>query len=380
MKILYIANRAEIFSGGEISLLELLWALDRTRYEPVVLVPGEGDLAERIRAMGIEVRVWDMPSARTLNLPRLREKAWELAGITAETGADIMHANGIRSCFYASLASKNSTAALIWHVRESCRDNFFYDWFLASRSSAIICVSKGVARERFSRIPVAKDKIHVIYNGVDSERFSRDGGQRAIVRKKFGIAGADILLGMAGLVEPLKGHELLLRAFKDISIKFPSLKLVVAGKTLDAVYERKLKGMAGDMIASGNVIFAGQRDDMNAMLSALDVLVLPSRREGFSRVVLEAMACSLPVIASDVSGNNEAVINGETGLLVPFGDDKSLARAIESLIDDPEKRSFLGSKARKRVVENFSITKHTEEVQNLYKKIGERREAKGTLA
>ena len=368
-KVLYIANRPDVFSGGEISLLELLWALDRTRYKPVVLVPGEGDLAERIRAMGIEVRVWDMPSARTLNFPRIREKAWELAGITSELGADIMHANGTRACFYASLASRNSEAALVWHVRESCRDNFFYDWFLASRSKAIICVSEGAARGRFAKMPGAKGKIHVIYNGVDPERFRLDGSQRVLVRKECGVGATDILLGIAGLIEPLKGHDVLLKAFSEATIKFPNLKLVIACKVLDVGFVKKLKYIAEDMIRSGNVIFAGQRDDMNAVLSALDILVLPSRREGFSRVILEAMSCSLPVIVSDVSGNNEAVVGGETGMLVPFGDNKSLARAIERLVSDPEKRSIFGANARKRVVEHFSIAEHVAEVQKVYNSI-----------
>jgi L-malate glycosyltransferase len=146
----------------------------------------------------------------------------------------------------------------------------------------------------------------------------------------------------------------------------PGLKVLIAGKTVDEGYKASLKRLSEDLGIKDKVIFAGQRDDINAVLSALDIFVLPSRREGFSRALLEAMSCSLPVIASDVSGNNEAVINDETGMLVPFGDYKSLARGIEGLISDPGKRSILGANARKSVVEHFSIKKHVAEVQKLY--------------
>ena len=359
-----------MFSGGQISLLELVSRLDRPRYEPVLLCPGEGQLAYVARGMGVKVLVWEMPGVRRFNIPLIHKKIAELRSIIKDTGADIVHTNGSRAQFYASEAVKGTGARLVWHVRESVKDIPFYDRFLARSADRIICVSKAVSETRFGSSSVNDGRIKVIYNGIDLSRYYRNEEEGLAVRGELEIGNDDVLLGAIGLLIPRKGYEFLFRAVSLVTEKRPGIKLLVAGKTVDGDYMAGLRKMVQESGLAGNVIFTSPRDDVRAVLSAADIFVLSSKSEGFSRVLIEAMACSCPVIATDVAGNNEAVVDGESGVLVPYGNDALLAKAIGSLVSDPERAARLGGNARRRVEENFSIGKSVEEVQRLYEGLG----------
>jgi len=369
MRILYIANRADIFSGGQISLLELLKRIDTDKYEPVVLCPGEGEMSEEIRKMGFIVKLWDMPSAKNLNIKRTYKKIRELNALVKSLSVDLVHTNGSRAQFYAAGAIKGTGSRLLWHVREAKRDNIFYDRYLGKSSDKILCVSKGVAKDRFRRYPALKNKIQVIYNGVDVQAFTKNKTDRNIIRNEWGIRQDEVLIGIVGLLCPRKGHKYLFEALKRIPGVLPKIRVLIVGEAIDAEYYIQLNNMVKVLGLNEKVIFSGPRSDIRAVLSALDIFVLPSSSEGFSRVLLEAMACSCSIITTDVEGNNEAVINGESGVLVPFGDAGKLAKEIEELIFLPEKVKKISVGARRRVEECFSIGKNISAIENAYKEM-----------
>ncbi|MFB0565213.1 MAG: glycosyltransferase [Candidatus Aminicenantaceae bacterium] len=366
IKILFVANKTDIFSGGEISLLELLSRLDTSRFYPIVLCPGEGELAEKARSMDLSVHIVNITTARTADIKRLIRTAQQIRSIIRKYDVDIVHTNGNRAQFYASLAARRTQARLLWHVRESARDLLLYDWFLARSAHKIVCVSMSVKKIRFSRFPWFRPKIDVIFNGVDTRKFARDLRARKAIREELRIGETDIFLGIIGLLVPLKGHLLLFEAVRLVKETHPDIKLLVLGKTVDELYATRLKDMVEKLGIRENVIFSNPRDDINAILSALDIFILPSQREGFSRILLEAMACSLPIIATDVSGNSEAIVERESGLLVPFGEAKQLAKAIEHFITNTENSRLMGEYARKRVEELFSIESHVSRIEELY--------------
>lgn len=369
MKILYIANRPDVFSGGERSLLELISRIDRARFEPVLLCPGDGGFADKAHSMGIITEICDLPSMRTIDLLRIFKTAGEVREIIRRYAVDVVHTNGMRAQFYASLAVKGTKSVLLWHVRESARDWPLYENFLARSADSIVCVSEGVKRAHFRRDDKLLKKARVIYNGVDTRVFSPDLEARKRIRAELGIKDTGQLIGMTGLFVPLKGQNVLLKAFKRLSGAYPDARLLMAGSVIDRSYFEGLQAAAGDMGIEGKVIFSGQRSDMKDVLSAMDIFVLPSSREGFSRALLEAMACALPVVASDVSGNNEAVTEGETGLLVPFGDEARLAEALAKLLADPQKRKEMGGRSRERVEGAFSIESYISAFESLYPEI-----------
>jgi glycosyltransferase involved in cell wall biosynthesis len=364
-----MANRSDVFSGGQISLLELLSRLDRTRFEPIVLCPGEGELADKVRSMGITILLWEMPSAKTLNILRTRKAIRELEAVIKENNVDIVHTNGSRAQFYAALAVKGTRARLVWHVRESARDIPLYDRYLVGAATKIICVSEGVKKQRFGHMRKLFPKIRVIYNGVDTGRFVKDREKGNSFRKKLGISEDGLLVGNLGVLVPLKGHCFLFKGIKRIIESHPELKLLVMGKSIDDAYTGRVKDMIWKMGIEKNVLLEVPQGDIQLVLSALDVFILPSQREGFSRVLLEAMACSCPIIATDVSGNNEAIRHDESGLLVPYGDVQSLAGAMEKILADTEGAKRMGQSARKRAKELFSIENHVSQVQELYKEL-----------
>ncbi|MDP8299350.1 MAG: glycosyltransferase family 4 protein [Candidatus Tantalella remota] len=369
MKILYMTNRAEFFSGGQISLIELLARLDRERFEPVMLCPGEGEMAERARSMGVEVVLWEMSSARSFNLKKLFKKSRELREIIRSSGADIVHTNGSRAQLYASLAVKGIKARLIWHVRESVRDIGLYDRFLAARSDRILCVSEAARKVRFGRHSREDKKVKVIYNGVDTQKYGTDRSAAPGIRRELDIPELSPVIGMIGLMVPLKDHPLLFRAVRDVRVQFPQVKVLVVGRAIEEQYYKALKSKVSSYGIDDNIIFTGQREDVGGLLSVLDVFVLPSVREGFSRSLIEAMSCALPIVATDVGGNPEAVAEGETGLLVKSGDKRALVTAIMYYLTNPGKAREMGLRARDRVIEKFSIERHMSEVQKLYEEL-----------
>ncbi len=369
MRILYIANRAEVFSGGQISLLELLQGLNRRSFEPFLLCPGEGGMAESARDMGIEVRLWDMMRAKTGNIKRIIAKALELRSIIKEIDPDIVHTNGTRAQFYVAMACKGLNTRILWHVREAARDIPLYDWFLAVSSKGIICVSNAVKEKRFGNYPFISSRIRVIYNGVDMNKFNPDEVAARKIKHEIGIDERSRLLGIIGLVIPPKGHRFLFEAFALVSRKYPDARLIVAGRTVNKAYKSDLERLTREMGIAEKVVFLGFREDIKSILSALDIFVLPSENEGFSRCVIEAMSCAKPIITTDIGGNNEAIVNAHSGLLVPYGDVGALAGAIERMLEDPESARRMGENAQKRVRELFSIESHVSSVEKLYEDI-----------
>ncbi|MBD3295858.1 MAG: glycosyltransferase [Candidatus Omnitrophica bacterium] len=376
MKVLYIANRKDVSGGGQVSLLNLISALDRKRIDPLALCPGEGSLSGALRDMDVKTRIWDMPSPKTWRVGATLGKFIELRKIIEDTGADIVHTNGSRSQFYAAKAVKGTGAGLVWHVRVSFRDIPFYDEFLFRGADRVICASRGVVSAKLSFLRQSSRKLRVIYNGVDTDMFRPDMKLREMSRQVSGFTGDRRLLGTAGMIVPNKRFNVLVDAFARIKDEMGDLAVLIAGEEKDPEFSARLRKKAGRYGVSDRIFFLGRYSDMPAFFSSLDLFVLPSAREGFSRVLLEAMSCGLPVIATDVPGNNEAVQDGLTGILVPPDDPDSLALAVRDMLADKKKMLRMGEAAREDAKKRFSIQKHTRQVRELYEELLTERRSK----
>ncbi len=165
-----------------------------------------------------------------------------------------------------------------------------------------------------------------------------------------------IVIGWVGRMERVKAPALLLEAFLALAARRPEwrtrLRLLLAG---DGSQRAALEARVREAGADDRVWFAGARDDVPAILRGLDLFALPSLAEGISNTVLEAMASGLPVVATRVGGNAELVAEGETGLLVPAGDEAALCTALETLCTDAERRQAMGRAARTHVEQCFSL-------------------------
>jgi glycosyltransferase involved in cell wall biosynthesis len=372
MRIAYIFNHPYFLGGGEISLLELIKSIDRDRFKPIIVVPESGEVEETLHRRNENVVVTPFPPIKQTLTGTPFVALKKLINFLAQRKVDIIHANGSRACLYAGLAGRMGAVPVVWHVRETIRDFRLYDGLLGLLSNSIICVSQSVKYKRFSRFGRGiNNKIHVVYNGVDTSRFSEKDEQRKKTRNELEITDKDILFGMIGSIVPLKGQDFFLEGLAKAVKNKPDLplKTVIVGRALDPGYQEKLRRFVLEKDLSHIVLFQNYRENISEIYSALDVFVLSSKREGFSRSILEAMSSNLPVLASKIDEIEEAVLDGENGILVNWNDVDRLAAAIIQLAQNENMRQRMGQLGRQRVVEKFDLSCHVESVQNLYSNI-----------
>jgi sugar transferase (PEP-CTERM/EpsH1 system associated) len=209
----------------------------------------------------------------------------------------------------------------------------------------ITCVSRNIERWLVDKVRV-RIPVTQIYSGVDTDRF-RPGPDGEELRAELQIPCGAPVVGILSRLDAIKDHPTLFAAFARVRERHPGAHLLVVGEGAE---RDRLEGLRGP-----GVHLLGGRVDVPRVLRAFDIFVLPSRNEGISNTILEAMATGLPVIASRVGGNPELVTEGETGSLFPAGDVGALADAILALLDDPDLRRTQGGAGRARAIERFSI-------------------------
>jgi len=238
---------------------------------------------------------------------------------------------------------------------------------LGNRLADVILVNSDAVRKDVERTERHWDgKFRKIYNGAAPiEPWAPDEGMA--FRRSEGIPADALVALCVSNFYPYKGHEELVEAFARIVPSFPNVILLMVGRdsgTLEATRARvRERGI------EGSVRFVGSRTDVPDLLRASDLFVHPSREEGFSNAILEAMAAGLPVVACAVGGNPEAVVDGETGRLVPSRDAAAFGSAVAELLADPEKRKAMGEAGRVRATERFSLDRMVVEMESLYESL-----------
>ncbi len=210
-------------------------------------------------------------------------------------------------------------------------------------------------------------KITVIRNGIDPAAFGKKMTAGKL-HQEFGLPAGAPLVAALSRVSPIKGLEYFLDAATTVAAKAPDARFLIVGEAEphDAQYRRKLERYAERLGLGRRVVFTGLRLDVPQVLDEVAVSVLPSLSEGLSNVLLESMASRVPVVATRVGGNSEAVDEGVTGFLVPPRDAAGLARAISRVLDDRDLAARLGQAGRARVVERFSIQDMVGQTEQLY--------------
>jgi glycosyltransferase involved in cell wall biosynthesis len=212
-------------------------------------------------------------------------------------------------------------------------------------------------------------RTRVVYNGLDLAAFDREAARPA----ELPLPGGDgPVIGTVSHLIPWKGQEIFLRAAAQLLQAHPGWRFVVVG---DPIFQfrterERLERLAGELGISDRVTFAGHREDIPAVMSALDLFVLPSLYEPFGRVLIEAMGARKPVVASRAGGVPEIVLDGETGVLVPPGEPEALADAIADLVVDRERAERLAAAGRARVEKHFSLEATVQGVLEAYEDFG----------
>ncbi len=189
-------------------------------------------------------------------------------------------------------------------------------------------------------------KMHVVYNGIDLQSFTPCPTTHAQVRRDLGVEPGEVLIGCVSTVRQIKGVDYLVAAAQKVARNHPQAKFCVVGSGPDLDRLRAITDRDGEL--ASRFLWVGPREDVRPHLRAFDIAVLPSLSEGFSNSILEYMAMGLPVVATDVGGNREALEHG-AGLLVPAADEEALAEALDRLLTRPSERMNLGFRAAERV-------------------------------
>ncbi|KGM43319.1 hypothetical protein JY97_08025 [Alkalispirochaeta odontotermitis] len=224
--------------------------------------------------------------------------------------------------------------------------------------------SKAVGEDTLRRDLGNAGKIRLIYNGLSFEALATNISNKRDVRETLHLGPEHkIVITVANLI-PYKGHAELLKAAALVIQRFSDSIFLLVGE--DRGIQTAIEQQAQDLGIARNIICLGQRKDIPDLMAASDISVLPSHEEGFSNVILESMAVGLPVVATNVGGNPEAIMDGETGWLVEPRNPQELAMKIVDLLEDPGKATKWGEAGKHRVVQNFSYEKMVAEHLKLY--------------
>jgi glycosyltransferase involved in cell wall biosynthesis len=354
------------YGGCEALILLLLSGLDRNAWRPMLFhheSPGIERLLTEAASLGIPCRA--VPRITNRNLPAaLTRFARELR--RAQTSVFHMHLNWALGCRYATtaaLAARVPAVVATAHLCSPVSDVRFGGIRQRLRTALVdryVAVSRGMTGCLRNTLGIPDAKIRVIQNGIDVAAFRRpcDPAVRAFLSDG---TNRPVVFTPARL-HSQKGHIYLLEA----AVHVPDALFVFAG---DGEERARLEDRARQLHIADRVRFLGNRQDVPALLACCDVFVLPSLYEGLPLSVLEAMAAGRPVVATSISGTDEAVIDGVTGLLVPPADPGALASALNRLLTDSELAARLASAGRAAVDEKFSSDVMVRSTAQLYEEL-----------
>lgn len=238
------------------------------------------------------------------------------------------------------------------------------------RLSSVIHANSEAVKHFLIKEGVAPDKITVIYNGLDMARVTPSPDlKREDTLATFGLPVNEnrrFVTIVANMRHEVKDHPMFLRAARRVRAAMPEAAFVLAG---EGELEVTLRALAAELGLERDVFFTGRCDNVAGLLFASDICVLSSKAEGFSNSILEYMGAARPVVATDVGGAREAIIEDETGYLVQSGDDEMMAARIISLLREPARAQAMGEMGRRRVQQNFSAQVQLERTHALYERL-----------
>jgi L-malate glycosyltransferase len=235
----------------------------------------------------------------------------------------------------------------------------------------IQAVSEGVREYCIAEERLDPGKVVTVTNGVDLEKI--DGAPRYDRSQMYGFASSTPVIVTTANRRIVKGIDVLVRAIPMVRKEFPDAKFLVIGEAPDPTYKRELSDLVSSLGLEQHILFPGARSDVFSLLKIADLFCLPSRSEGLSNALLEAMSCSLPCVATDAGGNSEVVEEGRSGFLVPIEEPHSLADRIITLLRDRELMKSMGLVGRKIVERRFTVQHMVDQLTLLYDRLLEQR-------
>ena len=346
--------------GGERIVLKLAALLPEYGYRVSVLTFSADPASAGLQSPPCSVYL--LPLQRTYDLTALRGSL-ELRTFLREQKIRIVQTFFESSDLWAGFVTKAmSSAKLIWSRRDmgilrTGKHHAAYR-LMARAPDRVFAVSEQVRRHCIDVDGIKPSRVQTIYNGLDLADWSSTSSAAKLE--------GEVLVATVGNIRRVKGHDVFIRAAASVAAQFRKVTFSIAGDVLEPDYFAELQVLVRDLKLSGRFRFAGGVKDLREHLATADVFVLPSRSEGFSNAIVEAMAASLPVVATNVGGNAEAVQDGVSGVIVPPEDSGALAAAIVHLLSNPAKARQMGAEGKRLVAEKFTTEAMMTQIINVY--------------
>ncbi len=301
------------------------------------------------------------------------QAAQQIAKLAKES--DLIHAHGFRAAWVTAMALRRRKTPFLFTAHNLLPDNpgllaRLLLKFTFLRADTVICVSDYI-REALSSRGLPAQKLCVVYNAVDADQFHPDKADSAGFRQGITVETDTPLLGIVGRIVPWKGHQDLIEALPMIRDRLPDAILAVIGQEDQTLsrsnsWTERLKRKAHDLKVSESIRWAGWREDVRPVYSALDVVCMPSRREPFGLSAVEAMAMQKPIVAYRSGALPEIIADGDTGFLTPEGDIQVFAERVITLLQSADMRHRMGESARQSVLARFHPQSQADAVLRLY--------------
>ena len=380
LRVLLTINGTDV-GGTETALAQLARELGRRKHHVTVMsLKTPGRLGRSLAQEGITVETLDM--GEEIGLKELIRATWLLRRWLSRNPQDVVHSFLPRANIVSRVANRLSGKRSL-HVSSERSTDLNRGRFVirlnrmtAIWTDVIVVLTEAVRSIMEKRDGLPADKMKLIGNGIDVK--AAESAPTAGLREDLGVDARTTLLCSVGRLIPDKGHAYLLESLSHLDRPSSELGLVLVG---DGPEDGTIRETASDLGLENRVHMIGYRSDVTSVFKDVDIFVLPSLEEGIPVTVLEAMACSLPVIATTVGGVADLVDDGTTGILVPPAEDwtrsehlrrqpddgaiAELTRAIEQMVDDRELRSRYARQGRERVNE-FDLERLTDQYEDLY--------------
>lgn len=384
-KVLYLHAGAELYGADKI-LLELLTDLDKTKFKPIVLLPNDGPLVNKIKNIGVDVQI--------VHYPIIRRKFFTVIGIlkyslkylkygiilsrfVKKNEVNVIHVNTTAVLEGAFIKVFNNVS-IVWHIHEiimSPKIMFkFFSYLIQHVSNKIVTVSDATRNRLLESNYVSSDKIYTIYNGINSENIISHNNYetKKIMKSQLNIPNDSKVIGMVGRINSWKGQSDFVGAVNQLFRENKNIHAVMVGSVFEGEEFRfeELNNEIDKTIFPNQIHIVQFTEDIADFYSLFDVFVLPSTRpDPFPTVVLEAMANRLPIVAYNHGGITEMIEDKKSGYLVDVGQIEKLAESISDLVNNDQQRKLIGEAAHFRQMSLFNKKNFVKKFEKVYENV-----------
>jgi glycosyltransferase involved in cell wall biosynthesis len=365
MKVL-ICCTTETWGGLEQTAFRDAIALRGKDVETAIFCLDRGAIYEKAKEQGIELHTVP-PTSGYFSYRVFRE----IRKLCSSGHFDLVHIHSFNTIFSILVGLKGVSIPVVAtrHIHvEHVKKDLFHKWYLG-RIDRMLAISNFSRRNILGTYPVSEDKVETLYLGINFDKYVRDEQKASQFKKRFSISDNKKVIGMVGRIDPAKGQMEFVKAIPDIIREHPDAHLVIVGKTTSPKendYLNEVKKQVQDLNIFPFVTFTGFYSDVSTPMSAMDVFVMPSYFEAFGLIAIEAMACKVPVVATNMGSIEEMIPNYDHGIKILPKNSEQIADAVKIFLDDSGLRSRVAENAYRLVHERFNEKDYFNRLVDIY--------------